>query len=187
MGAAMSQNVKGSGKRMDRRTAYTRMVIRDALTDLLKEKRLDKITVREICERADINRATFYRNYMDIYDLYEQMEEELTGDAFAGGDIETGRYRLLEIIYDNQPFYREFFDSRLESRFVKDTVEAMHDRMRGLLKERGTYDERTFEISYQYNYYGVIGVIREWLNAGCPEDPREFGDIVYGIVEKQYR
>ena len=55
-----------------------------------------------------------------------------------------------------------------------------------LLIKRGTFDERTFQISYQYNYHGVIGVLKEWLNAGCPEKPKEFGDIIYGIVEKQY-
>lgn len=183
----MLQNEDKSEKKMDRRTAYTRMVIQEALTDLLKEKHLDRITVKEICEKADINRATFYRNYMDIYDLYEQMEEELTENAFADGDIESDRYKLLEIIYENQSFYREFFDSRLESRFIKATVKTMYDQMKELLQKRGTYDERTFEISYQYNYYGAIGVIREWLNAECPETPKEFGDILYGIVEKQYQ
>lgn len=174
-------------KKIDRRTAYTRMMIRESLYHLLEKKHLSEITVKEICEGAEINRATFYRNYMDIYDLYEKLEEELTESAFSDGDIETDRYKLLEIIYDNQSFYREFFDSRLESRYIKKTVKAMYDRMKELLKERGTYDERTFEISYQYNYYGVIGVIREWLNAGCLEKPKEFGDIIYGIVEKQYQ
>ncbi|MDD5922946.1 MAG: TetR-like C-terminal domain-containing protein [Eubacteriales bacterium] len=140
-------------KKTDRRTLYTRKVIREALFDLLNEKHPDKITVKEICEKADINRATFYRNYMDIYDLYEQLEEELTSSAFSDGNIENDRHKLLEIIYENQAFYREFFESRMESRYIKK----------------------------------VIGVIKEWLSSGCPEKPREFGDIIYGIVEKQYQ
>ncbi|MGI6204659.1 MAG: TetR/AcrR family transcriptional regulator [Anaerovoracaceae bacterium] len=180
----MSQN---EGKKMDRRTLYTRMVIREALYDLLKEKHLAQITVKEICEKADINRATFYRNYRDIYDLYEQLEEELTSSVFADGDIENDRYKLLKIIYENQSFYREFFESRLESQYIKKVIDIMYDRMKQLLIKRGTYDEQTFRISYQYNYHGVIGVIKEWLSAGCPEKPEEFGNIIYGIVEKQYQ
>ncbi len=58
---------------MDRRTAYTRMVIKDSLMQLLEKKHLSEITVKELCELAQINRATFYRNYMDIYDVYEQI------------------------------------------------------------------------------------------------------------------
>ena len=50
-----------TAKKLDRRTVYTRMVIKTALFDLLAEKQLSKITVKEICERAQINRAPFYR------------------------------------------------------------------------------------------------------------------------------
>lgn len=174
-------------KKVDRRTLYTRMLIREALYELLKDKHLAQISVKEICERADINRATFYRNYMDIYDLYEKLEEELTSSSFADGNIEAGRYKLLEIVYENQFFYREFFESRLESRYIKEVIDKMYNQMKELLISRGTYDERTFHISYQYNYHGVIGVIKEWLLAGCPEKPEEFGEIIYSIVEKQYQ
>lgn len=171
---------------IDRRTAYTRMVIKEALYALLEKKYLSQITVKELCEKAGINRATFYRNYADIYDLYGKLEEELTEGVFSDDNIEAARYKLLELIYENQAFYKEFFESRLESPYIKKTVWAMYDRMRSLLIQRGTYDERTFEIAYQYNYYGVIGVLKEWISCGCPENPQEFGDIIYGIVEKQY-
>ena len=172
---------------MDRRTAYTRRVIRESLYKLLEKKHLAQITVKELCQEADINRATFYRNYQDIYDLYEKLEEELTDEAFGSDDLVNDRYRLLEIIYENQPFYREFFDSHLESRYVKQTIEKAYDEMKDILTQRGTYDKKTFSIAYQYNYYGAVGVIKEWLDGGCREKPRELGDILYSIVEKQYQ
>lgn len=174
-------------EKIDRRTAYTRRVIRESLEKLLEKKHLSEITVKELCEEADINRTTFYRNYLDIYDLYEQLEEELTEKAFADGNIEEDRYKLLKVIYENQTFYREFFDSRLESRYIRQTIQKMYDEMKKLLIERGTYDEKTFRILYQYNYHGAVGVIREWLDGGCRESPEEFGKILFGIVEKQYQ
>lgn len=174
-------------KKLDRRTAYTRIVIKTALFDLLAEKQLSKITVKEICERAQINRATFYRNYLDIYDLYEKIETELTTDIFADNKLEQSRYQLLDVIYHHQAFYREFFNSQLESKYIKDTVAGLADQMKTILLKRGSFDEATFELTYQYNYYGVIGVIKEWLNAGCPVGPHEFGDRLFAIVEKQYQ
>jgi AcrR family transcriptional regulator len=172
---------------MDRRTAYTKRVIRESLYQLLEKKHLPEITVKELCELADINRATFYRNYQDIYDLFEKLEEELTKEAFQTNDLENDRYTLLEIIYRNQPFYREFFDSHLESRYIRKTIAEKYDEMKKILIARGTYDEHTFSVSYQYNYYGVVGVIRAWLDRGCQEKPHELGDILYQIVEKQYQ
>lgn len=63
---------------------------------------------------SEINRATFYRNYLDIYDLYERLEEELIQEAFSIGNIRQDRYTILELIYKNQEYYLEFFSSRLE-------------------------------------------------------------------------
>ena len=172
---------------MDRRTEYTKMVIKDSLYKLLEKKHLSEITVKELCEMADINRATFYRNYQDIYDLFEKLEEQLTIAAFQDNNIENDRYRLLEIIYQNQPFYREFFDSHMESQYIKKTIGKMYEEMKKILIQKGTYDETTFSVSYQYNYYGVIGVIRKWLDDGCTKSPRELGDILYKVVDNQYR
>ncbi len=173
--------------KLDRRTAYTRMVIRDSLYELLKTKSLSQITVKELCELADINRATFYRNYMDIYDLYEKLEAELIQRAFPSGNIENDRYTLLELIYENKEYYREFFNSRLESQYIKQAMNEMYGQMEELVKAKGSYNDKTFPISYQYNYYGFIGVVQEWLKNGCIQSPKEFGDIIYSIIEKQYQ
>lgn len=61
----------------DRRTKYTKNVIRQALMELLKEKPISKITVTDICKLADINRSTFYSYYEDVYALMTQMQNEL--------------------------------------------------------------------------------------------------------------
>ena len=61
----------------DVRVRYTKMFIKQSLTELLKTKPLKKITVKEICEKAEINRATFYKHYLDVYDLLDQIENQL--------------------------------------------------------------------------------------------------------------
>lgn len=61
---------------MDRRVKYTKMIIRETFINLLEKKNINKITVSEICKEADINRATFYRYYLDVYDLYDKVRDE---------------------------------------------------------------------------------------------------------------
>lgn len=100
---------KGDVTKMDRRNKYTRMVIKEALYQLLKKNPLNQITVKEICLEAGINQTTFYRNFKDIYDLFETIEQEMVLTAFPDGTIPKNPDKLLEVIADNQIFYKEFF------------------------------------------------------------------------------
>ena len=58
----------------DARVRYTKMVIKNSFVELLAKKPLTKVTVKEICELSEINRATFYKYYCDPYDLLEKLE-----------------------------------------------------------------------------------------------------------------
>jgi AcrR family transcriptional regulator len=64
----------------DRRVKYTKMVIKESFIKSLRQKPISKITVKEICEYADVNRATFYTHYKDQYDLLQQIENEIIED-----------------------------------------------------------------------------------------------------------
>lgn len=60
----------------DARVRYTKMRIREAFLETLREKPVNKISVKELCEKAEINRATFYTHYADPFDLLETIEKE---------------------------------------------------------------------------------------------------------------
>ena len=61
----------------DRRVRKTKKQLRGALTSLLLEKDISRITVRDVAELADVNRGTFYAHYSDVHDLLGQLESEL--------------------------------------------------------------------------------------------------------------
>ena len=54
--------------------------IRQAFTALLVEKPIQRITVKELCQKARVNRSTFYAHYVDIYDLLAKLEEDMVED-----------------------------------------------------------------------------------------------------------
>ena len=67
-------------RKSDARVRYTKRVIREAFLSLLREKPVNKITVKEVCELAELNRATFYAHYSDCFALMESIEQELLAD-----------------------------------------------------------------------------------------------------------
>ena len=65
-------------KKVYRNVVRTKKMIRQAFTDLLEEKKdLEKISVSELAERADLSKSTFYYHYEDIYAVAEEIEREL--------------------------------------------------------------------------------------------------------------
>ena len=92
-------------KKIDRRALKTRKAICSAFSQLLAEKELHKITVQEIADKADVNRVTFYKHYLDVYDLYDKIEQETL--------IEMG---ILVLRLEELPT-KEFFKNALTSSF----------------------------------------------------------------------
>ena len=62
---------------VDRRVRKTKKQLRQGLTQLLQTKNINEISVRELSDLVDINRGTFYLHYRDIYDLLDQIEQEM--------------------------------------------------------------------------------------------------------------
>ena len=97
--------------RTDARVRYTKMVIKNSFAKLLAEKPLAKVTVKEICELSEINRATFYKYYCDPFDLLDKIEHELyrtlfseNGDPHFPTHIFSSCYRKFVTINDNKQF-----------------------------------------------------------------------------------
>lgn len=86
---------------MDLRIEKTTCAIRNAFLQLRSQKPLEKITVKELCTLANINKATFYLHYHDIYDLSETLERDVVQSCLEG--IEHPE----NIFKDNKDFIRE--------------------------------------------------------------------------------
>lgn len=74
---------RGNGvkeKKIDNRIRRTKRLLREGITQLLSVKSINKISVRELTDLVEINRGTFYLHYKDIYDLVDQLENELCSE-----------------------------------------------------------------------------------------------------------
>ena len=103
---------------MDRRVKYTKKIITETFLNLLKEKEINKITVSEICNIADINRATFYRYYLDTYDLLEKIEQDFILELVdvTNNDKDTSvsifTHDILEVFLNNKELVKIIFNTK---------------------------------------------------------------------------
>lgn len=68
---------------MDIRIAKTKKGIINAFLELRSKKAIEKITVKELCEKAEINKSTFYTHFKDIYDLSEYLETQIANEVVS--------------------------------------------------------------------------------------------------------
>ncbi|OON99272.1 MAG: hypothetical protein ATN35_13440 [Epulopiscium sp. Nele67-Bin004] len=165
----------------DRRIIYTKQVIKQSFLKLLETNHLEQLTVKALCLEADINRATFYRHYQDIYDLCSQIEKDLIDQVPAEVVKDIINIDVLQVFYDNQVFYREFFRSKLLSNIIKNSNQYFVEEE--LEKSKVGFDAKKFKYSFDYFLYGVEGLLKDWVMSGCVETPEEFSHILKEITQ----
>ncbi|MBP3242650.1 MAG: TetR/AcrR family transcriptional regulator [Ruminococcus sp.] len=111
---------------MDKRPEKTKRAIINAFLLLRAKKPLEKITVKELAELAEINKATFYLHYHDIYELSESLERDVVQNCLWGiahpEEIlrDTRRFirELSEAFVANEQLIKILFDGSRSSSFI---------------------------------------------------------------------
>ena len=165
----MSEN-----KPSDRRTLKTKKAIFQAFSELLKEKELRKITVQEIVDKADISRVTFYKYYLDVYDLYDKIESELLTNIglitlqLADKTFNEFFKELINYVYNNRVTFEMVFSPNVTNK-LRDKVSRI---IEGILKK--IYSEKlgisidNEDLAYLccYRSSGFLAVIQRWVQNG---------------------
>ncbi len=173
----------------NQRTRLSKILLKNALMDLLSEKgSVTKISVRELCERADLNRSTFYAHYSEPKELLEEVEAELL-DATrehlqkmgAENDIGAHRYLLSFLIYikeNDKPFRTLLIDAgdpEFRSKFMQQSIIQFVENLDiAFPKEQEQY-------IYSYILNGSTGVIIQWMRSDYSIDENALVDLLFFI------
>lgn len=164
----------------DKRAIKTRKAITNALAELLSEKELRKITVQEISDLADVNRVTFYKHYLDIYDLYEKMEKDVLSELgmlilkYQETNSEDFAEGMVDYIYDNPKIFKMIFSAH-NTGVMRDKFEKMVEGLfRVIQSEKAGTDYSDNRLNYYCTYQadGCIAVLEKWVceNFNQPKD-----------------
>jgi AcrR family transcriptional regulator len=164
------------------------MVLKDSLMQLLKAKPISSITVKELCELADINRSTFYTHYSDQFDLLTQIEEEIIQDMTETlikydyhQDDETLQMteKIIEYVAANSDICRTLFSEHGDPSFKKRVMKVAHDfTVKSWMATYSIDDPELFEYVSWFAVSGSIHVLESWLNNGLDKSPREMAEII---------
>jgi AcrR family transcriptional regulator len=168
------------------RVRRTQTLLREALIDLIEERGFEALTVGELAQRAMISRSAFYRNYLDKYDLMEQIFAEAMLDV-RGAIDELGRehpagiwVRFFEHIAQYERLYRALLGKNGSPWFARKMRVALAE----LIRERGYLPHGPNAYSHSVHAFAdafvpdlvsalFVEAITWWLEQGRPYTPRE--------------
>ena len=171
----------------------SKKMINDALADLLTEKPLDKITVTDVVNRADINRGTFYAHYRDIPDVVDHLIQQTFSairDAVTaqGGTVADIGYALLKTIQDileeDLPFFRKILSSNVSSVMQEQLVAVVLDFMLEHKDEFYTGNQEEYEIAIRFCAGGLSNLYRDWFAGKLPYTLSELTLIGDALIRK---
>ena len=159
----------------DRRARRSRKLLKESLLDLMKRKDFSEISVRDVTDRADMNRGTFYLHYSGTAELLESLEEDLLAelqelvDARIPETMETGTVRpVLEPVLDFVVERREICEILFAGREASGFLQALQQLIRkngAPLVETWFHPQDHTLTDYLLNFltWGFIGLLREWF------------------------
>lgn len=153
-------------KKTDARVRYTKNAIKEAFLSCLEEKSVNQITVKEICERAQLNRATFYAHYRDCYDLLGSLEEELLTEFdellryVDSPDLSAMIGGIYALIDRNQEACRLLIFEKRSASLIRRMIEQAREKSLAVWRGRlpGIREEE-MEMLYTHLSHGLMHVV----------------------------
>ena len=158
-------------KNEDTRVQFTKKVLKDALLRILKDKPIGKVTIKELCEEAGLNRGTFYLHYNEPNDVLMEIESDFVREKLAFFDP--------YLKDDNPDQLAKLFGAILSSSelslilFGHNGAPQFTERIKGLVregvlrewqKEFPKYARADLEFVFEFVFPGAMSLILNWID-----------------------
>ena len=171
------------------RRTLTKRLIREAMLELLKNKSVQKISVRELCDAAGINRTTFYNHYDGTYEVLAEIEEHFLAQLSAADTISNGEDGLERHIEALCLKLKQNADTAL----LLLINNADPDFSSKLLKTQGcseiwqkagsAYSEEEAELLTKFVSGGAYAMVCGWLESGCRQSPKQVAALLTKVIQ----
>lgn len=184
----------GTEKKEDRRVRRTKKLLNQGLIELMQQKQVKDITVRELADLVDVNRGTFYLYYRDIFDMLERLEEELFEQlnavilAHKGEPILTHARPMLKdlfrIVAENKEICSVLLSDNGDIKFLQKLSDVIQEKLRMDWLNGYVENETEFEYRYAFGALGFIGLLRTWLHRDCAESADDMAAFADSLIRQ---
>ncbi len=179
----------------NRRVKLTKMILKNSLVELMRENSISKISVKMICETADVNRSTFYAHYVDQFALLKDIEQnaftelkkyinKLEKHLQDRNDQKTtqGIKEILEYIQNNADIFRVLLSDNGDLKFQKDIMLWIQMQTMEDIWHAKNSNTKMRDYVQGFMATGALNSMQTWLKNGMKESPEEMAEFVNKIL-----
>ena len=176
--------------RSNRRVRFTRSALREALIDLILEKPLVSITVKDICARADINRSTFYLHFKDVTDILEHMREHTPTHERKFRDLQEIKgffidfleqirnnpriMKVIQVLCSEQGY--PYFVRKLQTMTYEAFLDSWDMHMMPEMSEQRKL------LVFSYTISGMVSMLSTWANRAQDTPTDQVVSLLMGLM-----
>lgn len=168
-------------KNEDTRVQFTKRVLKDALLRLLQTKPIAKVSIKELCEEAELNRGTFYLHYNEPNDVLMEIESDFVReklaffDPYLKDDNPDQLAKLFGAILSNSELSLILFGHNGAPQFTERIKTLVREGvLREWQKEFPKYSRADLEFVFEFVFPGAMNLILNWLSDSSTLPVNEF-------------
>lgn len=174
---------------MNQRERMTKLLLKQGLISLLKEKNINQISVKELCATASINRSTFYLHYANAYELLAYIEKEIidnTREYLVKIEAEDNGFTyivaFLDYIKKNEELFTVmFFKSHDHLSFAQRLINEVLINIDSYLQLSVPDPMKRYTYAYLVN--GCLAIIQEWIREDFALPSFEIGRLIFSLAD----
>jgi AcrR family transcriptional regulator len=177
-------------KKQSEVTALTRQNLIDAFWSLYCEKRIEKITVKEIAQKAGYNRGTFYEYFTDVYDVLEQIEEslipavnELPPVSLPHVNVGMPLDMFLSLYEENSKYYSVLLGDNGDPAFASKLKNSTKPVIKMAFSGNYDIDPVEFDFILEYVLSAMIGIMSYWFRQDKALPAERLIELMYDLME----
>ena len=181
-------------KTPDRRVIKTKKAIKNAFARLLSQKDINDITISDIAALADINRKTFYNYYAGVYEVVDEIENELINrldSVLTEIDFTNNVNRpymlfekLTSIVNEDMDFFGHLLSMKSNVSLITKLVDMLKMKSKAVMKKYTDMEESRLDLMLEFMVSGMVAVYQKWFNSDRRQPVEELSAEINLLVFK---
>ena len=175
--------------KVDVRIVKSKESLMSALIGLMGKKKLEDLTISEICQEADVNRNTFYSHYSSVRELFEEMNGKYMEALFASAKVFDepndstikNLVNVLDKMKEKGNLTKIIFS---ESNSIKHLNTLLQILFPTSIIDNLKIENLSLEECHAFLIGGITSLILRWIENDFQESPKNFGRKIFNFIEE---